>query len=209
LRGGQLRFDIHGEPNRAKPRTSQPTPKPLPTKSQTDGVTAAGAEICGAEDIRAEDIETSEPLDKSQGEPSGRADWTEDRATFRATGREKRKPPKSGSEERKKKPLEEERAEDGHRHDRSVSEPRAVSSLVKRSFPKTAEEESQGLESLRVRVRGRVSEFAEIPSIVYVCACTCAIYIHTCARGSVSSHADKSHILKPCIFETAPNHSKI
>lgn len=87
----------------------------------------------------------------------------------------KSKPPKSGSEERKKKPLEEERTEDGYRHGRRVSEPRAVLSLVKKSFPKTAEEESRGLESLRVRVRGRVSEFAEIPSIVYVCVCD--IYI--------------------------------
>lgn len=183
--------------------TSQCFPNSIPTKSQADGLTAAGAEICGAEDIRTEDADTSEPLGKSREEPSGRADWTKDRTTFRADGREKCKPPKSGSEERKKKPLEEERAEDGHRVGRRVSEQRAVSPLVNGEFPKTAEEESRGLESLRIRVRGRVSEFAEIPSIVCVCG-ACAIYIHTCARGSVSSHADKNHILKSCHFETAP-----
>jgi hypothetical protein len=115
----------------------------------------------------------------------------------------KSKPPKSGFEERKKKPLEEERAEDGHRVGRRVTEPRELRSLVERCFAEMAEEESRGLDSLRVRVRGRVSEFAEIPSIVCVCG-ACAIYIHTCARGSVSSHADKNHILKSCHFETAP-----
>ena len=189
---------------RAEPRSSQPNPNPLPTFSQADGMTAAGTEICGAEDIRAEDIETSEPLDKSRGEPSGRADWAEDRATFRADGREKNtirrnRDLKNGSNGRYRK-----RAEDGHHHGRRVSEPRAVSSLVNGEFPKTAEEESRGLDSLRIRVRGRVSEFAEILSIVYVCTCTCAIYIHTCARGSVSNLADKNHIPKPCYFETAP-----
>lgn len=95
--------------------------------------------------------------------------------TFRADEREKRKPPKSGPEERKKKPLEEKRAEDGHRVGRRVSEPRAVSPLVERCFAKTAEEESRGLDSLRVRVRGRVSKFAEIPSIV--CVCVYVIYV--------------------------------
>ena len=100
---------------------------------------------------------------------------------------------KSGSNGSNRKTSEEERAEDGHRHGRRVSEPRELRSLVKRCFAEMAEEESRGLDSLRVRVRGRVSEFAEIPSIMCVCG-ACAIYIHTCARGSVSSLADKNHI---------------
>lgn len=188
--------------------TSQCFPNSIPTKSQADGLTAAGAEICGAEDIRTEDADTSEPLGKSREEPSGRADWTKDRTTFRADGREKCKPPKSGSEERKKKPLEEERAEDGHRVGRRVSEQRAVSPLVNGEFPKTAEEESRGLESLRIRVRGRVSEFAEIPSIVYVCVRVRYIYI----RAHVvvfQAPPTKTTSLNHAILKPPQNHSQI
>lgn len=49
-----------------------------------------------------------------------------------------------------------------------------------------------------------VVEFQSLPRSPVSCTCACAIYIHTCARGSVSSHADKNHILKSCHFETAP-----
>ena len=115
---------------------------------------------------------------------------------------------KSGRRESKRKTTEEDGTEESHRHDRRVTKPRAVSSLVKKSFPKTAEEESRGLESLRVRVRGRVSEFAEIPGIVCVCG-ACAIYIHTCARGSVSSLADKNHIYNLAILKTSRNHARV
>ena len=106
-------------------------------------MTAAGAEICGAEEIRAEDAETSEPLDKADEnqaeEPTGQK--TERHSEPMEEG--KHNLPKSGSEERKKKPLEEERAEDGHRHGRRVSEPRELRSLVEGEFHKTAEEESR------------------------------------------------------------------
>ena len=49
-----------------------------------------------------------------------------------------------------------------------------------------------------------VVEFRSLPRSPVSCTCACAIYIHTCVRGSVSSHADKNHILKSCHFETAP-----
>ena len=86
---------------------------------------------------------------------------------------------KSGSNGSNQKTSEEEKTENGHCHGRRVAEPRAVSPLVKGEFPKTAEEESRELESLHIRVCGRVSWFAEIPGIVYVCVC---VYVY----GSVS-----------------------
>ena len=84
---------------------------------------------------------------------------------------------KSGSNGSNRKTSEEEKTENGHRHGRRVAEPRELRSLVERCFAEMAEDESRGIDSLRIRVRGRVSEFAEIPSIVCVCG-ACAIYTY-------------------------------
>jgi hypothetical protein len=189
LRGGQLRFENlkggqlefvymrRAKPSRAEdiPTYSQTAPNKIPNR-WIDGSRSRNLRSGRRQSRRYRNLWA---IGQSRGEPSRRADWAEDRVTFRADGREKCKPLKSGSEERKKKPVEEERTEDGHRVGRRVSEPRKLRSLVEGEFPKTAEEESRGLDSLRVRVRGRVSEFAEIPSIVYVCVCDIYTYVRT------------------------------
>ena len=165
------------KPSRAEdiPTESQTAPNKIPNR----WIDGSRSKICGTEDVRAEDAEASESLDRAE---ESRADEPIRQKTIRYS-----KPMEERNVNRRNRDLKSgrigrhrKRAEDGHRNDRRVFELRAVLPLVYDGFPKTAEEESRGLESLCVRVRCRVSEFAEIPSIV--CVCVRVRYIYTYVR---------------------------